>query len=438
MSAGHDGQGQQVHEETSAGEALARCAILDQYSARTSGLERVHLSAEHALANQAATRWMQRAGLDTWQDAAGNVCGRREGREPGLPALLLGSHLDTVPDAGSFDGMLGVVMAIAVAERLARRVDEGEIAPLPFALEVIGFSDEEGTRFGTALLGSSAAAGVWDDDWWDLRDRDGISLYDAFTAFGLDPREVGAAARRPEDLVGYLEAHIEQGPFLEAADRSLGYVTTIAGARRFRLSVLGEARHAGGTPYPRRKDALVGASLAIAEIERIALESQGGSDAIATVGRIEVAPGAVNVIAGRADFSLDLRAAHDADREAVWEEIAVAIEAICESRGLRFEVLETHRAPAAPCAPWLQDAVVAGVRQTGDAAPMGLWSRAGHDAMAIAAVTEIGMLFVRCFDGISHHPGEDVREIDVARGIDAFEAAVLAVAESYVARTPAS
>ena len=438
MSAGHDGQGQQVHEETSAGEALARCAILDQYSARTSGLERVHLSAEHALANQAATRWMQRAGLDTWQDAAGNVCGRREGREPGLPALLLGSHLDTVPDAGSFDGMLGVVMAIAVAERLARRVDEGEIAPLPFALEVIGFSDEEGTRFGTALLGSSAAAGVWDDDWWDLRDRDGISLYDAFTAFGLDPREVGAAARRPEDLVGYLEAHIEQGPFLEAADRSLGYVTTIAGARRFRLSVLGEARHAGGTPYPRRKDALVGASLAIAEIERIALESQGGSDAIATVGRIEVTPGAVNVIAGRADFSLDLRAAHDADRDAVWEEIAVAIEAICESRGLRFEVLETHRAPAAPCAPWLQDAVVAGVRQTGDAAPMGLWSRAGHDAMAIAAVTEIGMLFVRCFDGISHHPGEDVREIDVARGIDAFEAAVLAVAESYVARTPAS
>ncbi|MDE0778866.1 MAG: allantoate amidohydrolase [Nocardioides sp.] len=427
----------QVHEETSAGEALARCAILDQYSARTSGLERVHLSAEHALANRTATRWMQRAGLDTWQDAAGNVCGRREGHEPGLPALLLGSHLDTVPDAGSFDGMLGVVMAIAVAERLVRRVDRGEIAPLPFALEVVGFSDEEGTRFGTALLGSSAVAGVWDDDWWDLRDRDGISLYDAFTAFGLDPREVGAAARGPEDLVGYLEAHIEQGPFLEAADRSLGFVTTIAGARRFRLSVIGEARHAGGTPYPRRKDALVGASLAIAEIERIALESQGSSDAIATVGRIEVAPGAVNVIAGRADFSLDLRAPHDADRDAVWEEIAGAIETICASRGLRFEVLETHRAPAAPCAPWLQDAVVAGVRATGDETPMGLWSRAGHDAMAIAAVTDIGMLFVRCFDGISHHPGEDVREIDVARGIDAFETAVLAVAETYAARRPA-
>ncbi|CAN5246579.1 allantoate amidohydrolase [soil metagenome] len=421
----------EVHPVTSAGEVLARCGVLDQYSSRASGLERVHLSAEHALANAAAARWMRRAGLESWQDAAGNICGRREGAEPGLPALLIGSHLDTVPDAGSFDGMLGVVMAIAVAERLGARVDAGDIAPLPFALEVIGFSDEEGTRFGTALLGSSAVAGLWDEDWWDLCDRDGTSLHAAFSAFGLEPREVAAAARRSDDLVGYLEAHIEQGPFLEAADRSLGYVTTIAGARRFRLSVIGEARHAGGTPYPRRRDALVGASLAIAAIERIALAAQGGSDAIATVGRIEVAPGAVNVIAGRADFSLDLRAAHDADRDAVWEQIAGEIEEICEPRGLRFEALETHHAPAAPCAPWLQDAVVAGVRATGDDAPMGLWSRAGHDAMAIARITDIGMLFVRCFDGISHHPGENVREIDVARGLDAFEAAVLAVAETY-------
>ena len=151
-----------------------------------------------------------------------------------------------MPDAGSYDGMLGVVMAIAVAERLrGDRVDD-----LPFALEVVGFSDEEGTRFGKALLGSRAVAGTWDEDWWDLRDRDGVTLHQAFHDFGLDPRRVGEAARRPEELVGYLEAHIEQGPYLEAADRSLGYVTTIAGARRFRLAVVGEARHAGGTPYP--------------------------------------------------------------------------------------------------------------------------------------------------------------------------------------------
>lgn len=410
----------------SAEEALARCAHLDQFSSLLPKLERIHLSAEHAQANAAAARWMTRAGLTTWTDAAGNICGRREGSAPGQPALLLGSHLDTVPDAGSFDGMLGVVMAIAVAERLQ---DKG--VELPFALEVIGFSDEEGTRFGTALLGSCAVAGLWDEDWWDLRDRNGVSLQKAFTAFGLDPRRVADAARRPEELVGYLEAHIEQGPYLEAADRSLGYVTTIAGARRFRLSVIGEARHAGGTPYPRRKDALVGASLAITTIERLAREAQGGTDAIATVGRIEVAPGAVNVIPGRADFSLDLRAATDDDRDAVWEVMRAEIADICDGRGLKLEVLETHHAPAAPCAPWLQEAVTAGIRTTGDHDPMDLWSRAGHDAMAIARITDIGMLFVRCYDGISHHPGENVREIDVARGIDAFEQAVLAVAAAY-------
>jgi allantoate deiminase len=402
---------------TTAPIVLERCLELDRFSSMRTGLERVHLSAEHASANALAARWMEQAGLRTWTDAAGNICGRREGREPGLPALLLGSHLDTVPDAGSFDGMLGVVMAIAVAERL-------QGTELPFALELIGFSDEEGTRFGKALLGSQAVAGTWDEDWWALRDKNGVTLFQAFRDFGLDPRRVADAARRPEELVGYLEAHIEQGPYLEAADASLGYVTTIAGARRFRLSVIGEARHAGGTPYARRKDALVGASEAIVAIERMAKASQS----IATVGRIQVKPGAVNVIAGRADLTLDLRAATDPERDAMWEAMLAEIGRICTERGLRLDVVETHTAPAAPCAAWLQRAVVAGIATTGDTSPMGLWSRAGHDAMAVAAIADIGMLFVRCFDGISHHPGEDVREIDVARGLDAFEAAVLEVA----------
>lgn len=409
-----------------AAQVLERCSTLDRFTADAPRLERVHLTPQHASANAAVGRWMEQAGLRTWQDAAGNQCGRREGREPGLPALLLGSHLDTVPDAGSFDGMLGVVMAIAVAERL-RDVE------LPFALEVIGFSDEEGTRFGTALLGSCAVAGAWQEEWWDLRDRDGVTLHQAFTRFGLDPRRVGEAARRTDELVGYLEAHIEQGPELEAADRSLGYVTTIAGARRFRLSVVGEARHAGGTPYSRRRDALVGASEAITTIERLARAS-GDQGCIATVGRIEVQPGAVNVIPGRADFSLDLRAATDAERDAMWESMRTEIERQCAARGVRLEIVETHHAPAAPCASWLQEAVVAGIRSTGDEAPMGLWSRAGHDAMAIARTTDVGMLFVRCHDGISHHPDEGVREVDVARGLDAFEAAVLAVAAQVEVR----
>ncbi|WP_244931892.1 allantoate amidohydrolase [Nocardioides sp. W7] len=402
---------------TTAAIVLERCTALDRFTSMTTGLERVHLSPEHAGANALAAEWMAQAGLRTWTDAAGNICGRREGREPGLPALLLGSHLDTVPDAGSYDGMLGVVMAVAVAERLRG-------TELPFALEVIGFSDEEGTRFGKALLGSQAVAGTWDEDWWVLRDKDGVSLLQAFQEFGLDPRRIGDAARRPEELVGYLEAHIEQGPYLEAADASLGYVTTIAGARRFRLSVIGEARHAGGTPYHRRKDALVGAAEAITTIERMAR----ASECIATVGRIQVRPGAVNVIPGRADLTLDLRAATDVERDAMWGAMLAELQHLCDARGLRLDVVETHVAPAAPCAAWLQRAVVAGIAGTGDPSPMGLWSRAGHDAMAIAAIADVGMLFVRCYDGISHHPGEAVREIDVARGLDAFEATVLEVA----------
>jgi allantoate deiminase len=294
----------------------------------------------------------------------------------------------------------------------------------------VGFSDEEGARFGKALLGSQAVAGQWDPDWWELRDRDGITLHQAFLNFGLDPRKVTEAARSPESIVAYLEAHIEQGPELEAADRSLGYVTTIAGARRFKLSVHGEARHAGGTPYPRRKDALVGASEAIVAIERLARSS----DCIATVGRIEVRPGAVNVIPGRADFSLDLRAATDKERDEMWEVMVERIDELCEDRWLRFEAHENHSAPAAPCAPWLQEAVIDGIVSTGDSDPMGIWSRAGHDAMAIAQIADIGMLFVRCFDGISHHPGESVREIDVERGLDAFEAAVRNVAAAHLSR----
>ncbi|NHA67105.1 allantoate amidohydrolase [Phycicoccus flavus] len=412
----------------SAAEVLLRCAELDRYTATPPTLERVHLSPEHRAANDATARWMQRAGLAVHEDAAGNVWGRREGREPGLPALVLGSHLDTVPDAGSFDGMLGVLMAVAVLERLGGRCDG-----LPFALEVVGFSDEEGTRFGKALLGSSAVAGLWDEDWWDLRDRDGTTLLEAFRAFGLDPRRVHEAARRPQDLLGYLEAHIEQGAQLEQAGASLGHVSTIAGARRFRLSVVGEARHAGGTPYERRRDALVGAAEAVVAVERLAR----ASSTIATVGRFEVTPGGVNVIPGRVVFSLDLRAATDAERDVMWQTTQAEIQGICAARGLRVEAVETHAASAAPCAPWLDAAVVAGIRSTGDPDPMCLWSRAGHDAMAMASVTDVAMLFVRCEDGVSHHPAENVREVDVARGLDAFEAAVLAVADRMPDRVAA-
>jgi len=401
--------------ETQAQLLLDRCDELAAISSRPDVLERVHLSPEHRAANDLVAGWMREAGLKTWRDAAGNQCGRLEGREDGLPALLLGSHIDTVPDAGRYDGMLGVLLAIQVVSRIR---DSG--LDLPFALEVVAFSDEEGTRFGTALIGSRALAGTWHDDWWNLTDKNGITLFEAFQDFGLDPARLPSAFRRPEDLVGYLEAHIEQGPILEDADRRLAVVTSIAGARRFSLSITGKAGHAGGTPFDRRRDALVGASELVIEVERISKER----GVIGTVGRLQAFPGGVNVIPGLVEFSLDLRAEFDDDRDESIRLITEAAHEICERRGLSYHATEIYRADAVRCDLGLQDAIAAGIRSTGDADPLAFWSRAGHDGMAVVAVTPIAMLFLRCKGGISHHPDEAVKKADVAAALNAYEAAV--------------
>jgi allantoate deiminase len=415
-------------QRTGAATVLARCDELARHSSLAGGLiERVYLSPEHAAVNALAADWMREAGLRTWQDAAGNQCGRLEGATPGLPALLLGSHLDTVPSAGRYDGILGVLTAIAVADRI-----RAGGRSLPFALEVVAFGDEEGTRFGTALLGSRALAGTWLDAWWELTDDAGITLHDAFGAFGLDPAAIGRAARSTNEFVGYLEAHIEQGPVLEEQDRALGIVSSIAGARRFRITIIGKAGHSG-TPWSHRRDALAGASEAIVAIERLA--RTGGL--IATVGHLEVFPDAVNVIAGRAEFSLDLRGRFDTDRDAVWQQIENLLDDVCAARGLHVAIEHTHSAPAAHCSDRLREVIGAGIRASGtdpaDAGrePLELLSMAGHDAMAVGHLTEIGMLFVRCAGGVSHHPDESVTEADVAQALDAFEAAVLGLADAH-------
>jgi allantoate deiminase len=424
-----------VSLRTSAAVVLQRCDELAGHTSAADGLiERVYLSPEHAAVNALAAGWMREAGLTTWQDAAGNQCGRLEGSTPGLPALLLGSHLDTVPSAGRYDGILGVLTAIAVVDRI-----RASGRSLPFALEVVAFGDEEGTRFGTALLGSRALAGTWLDAWWDLTDAEGTTLHDAFVEFGLDPAAVSRAARSSNDFVGYLETHIEQGPLLEDRDLPLGIVSSIAGARRFQITITGKAGHSG-TPWTHRRDALAGTSEAIVAIERLAR----AADLIATVGHLEVFPDAVNVIAGRAEFSLDLRGRFDSDRDAVWQQIETMLADICADRGLHVGVEETHSAPAAHCSDRLRGVIAAGIRAArasdsavgpaensadNAAAPVELLSMAGHDAMAVAHLTEIGMLFVRCAGGVSHHPDESVTEADVAAALDAFEAAVLALAE---------
>ncbi len=402
---------------------MARADQLAALSSLDDGIERVYLSPQQRAATDLAAGWMRDAGLVVWEDPAANLCGRRERDPVGEPTVLLGSHLDSVPDAGRYDGILGVLAAIEVAERLRD-------AELPFALEVVAFGDEEGTRFGATLLGSRALAGSWDAAWLDLEDDAGVSLRAAAHDFGLDPERIGDAART--DLVAYLEAHIEQGPRLENADRALGVVTTIAAAERRIVTVTGEARHAA-TPWELRRDALLGASEAIVAIERIARAA--GSPA--TVGHIAVLPDAVNVIPGVAEFSLDLRDRTAAGRDATWSSIERELDRIAVDRGLDIQVRSTHRAPEVVCAPALRESIAAGIRATGDDDPPELFSIAGHDAMAVAAATEVGMLFVRCKGGISHHRDESVLVQDVALAIDAMEAAVLDLA-ARLSQAPAT
>lgn len=431
---------------------MARCDDLAKVSADSDRIARVYLSPEHARVNRLASRWMREVGMRTWQDAAGNQVGRldvldspaRGGAAAGFepprrhnetPALVLGSHLDTVLDAGRYDGIAGVLIALEVVRLLAVPGPDGTPrSPFPFAIEVIAFSDEEGTRFGKALLGSSAVAGTWADDWWSLTDADGITLRQAFLEFGLDPGRVDEAARSPRDVVGYLEAHIEQGPELDRRGESLAVVSSIASARRFQLVVSGEARHAGGTPYDMRHDALLGASEAALAVEQIC---RAEHHIIGTVGQFEAFPGSVNVIPGETRFSLDLRGEFDDHRDQVWQQITGELDVITARRGLRWRALEVHNAPAVMCAPLFRDVIAEGIRSTlspGAEEPATLFSRAGHDGMSIGAITDVGMLFLRNPDGISHHPDESVSTADVALGIRALAESVLHLAAESALR----
>jgi allantoate deiminase len=347
-------------------------------------------------ANALVAGWMEEAGLEVSTDAVGNLIGRRGGDGP---ALLLGSHLDTVVDAGRYDGPLGVLVALeAVA-----------LAPGDEPLAVIAFADEEGTRFGTSFLGSSALAGRLDPDVLERTDGDGVRLADALRAFGGDPEALGSAALRPETLRGYVEVHIEQGPVLEERDLPVGVVSAIAGQTHGEVALHGLAGHAGTVPMGQRRDALAAAAELVLAAEAVARER----GVLATVGRLEVAPGARNVIPARVVLSLDLRAPEDAARSAAAAELEAGARAIAARRGL---VLGWTAREASPAVALHTDALAAAVTAAG--LPVALLpSGAGHDAVMLAALTPAEMLFVRCRGGISHHPDESVRREDVAAAI---------------------
>ncbi len=338
-------------------------------------------------------------------DAAGNVVGRYEGERSGLPCLMLGSHLDTVRDAGKYDGMLGVVTAIECVAALSARG-----ARLPFALEVVGFADEEGVRFNVTLLGSHAVAGTFDRTHLERTDAAGKTMREALGDFGLDADAIGAAAHRRDEVLAYAELHIEQGPVLESEGLPVGVVTAINGGNRVAIELSGMAGHAGTVPMPLRRDALAAAAECVLAVERIAAAE---AEVVGTVGTIEASPGAINVIPGRVRFSVDVRAPTDAKRQHALERMRSAFADIAQRRGVTLEIRPVWEAKTAACASWLQQQLGAAIDAEGIALRR-LPSGAGHDGMAMIAIADIGMLFVRCKGGISHNPAEAISEDDAA------------------------
>lgn len=371
-------------------------------------LTRIYLSKELRKAADLILSWMREAGMSARLDAIANVCGRYEGERPGAPCLMLGSHYDTVRDAGRWDGPLGVITAIACVADLSRRGKR-----LPFAIEVVGFADEEGVRFASTLLGSRAVAGSFDESVLNARDRDGISMRDALVQFGLDPDHIGAAARTRRELLAYVELHIEQGPVLEAQGLPVGVVTAIAGATRLAARLTGMAGHAGTVPMALRRDALAGAAECIGAIEQLCRTDESGL--VGTVGFIQARPGATNVIPGEVSFTIDMRAPTDMHRQRAVTDVVRQIEAIARRRQLALQLDVTHENRTAPCAPWLKEQIAQAIGAEGFSV-FELPSGAGHDGMAMIDIADVGMIFVRCRDGISHHPDEHVELADADAG----------------------
>lgn len=404
-------------------EIVRRIDALGAISETSGHLTRIFLTPEHRAAADLLLAWMQEAGMAAQLDAIGNVCGRYEGEQAGLPCLMLGSHYDTVRDAGKWDGPLGLVTAISCVGDLNRRGKR-----LPFAVEVTGFADEEGVRFASTLLGSRAVAGTFDDRVLEARDTGGITMRDALLRFGLDPGRIRAAARRRGELHGYLELHIEQGPVLENQGLPVGVVTAISGATRLSVALSGMAGHAGTVPMALRRDALAGASECILAVEAHCRAEPG---LVGTVGSISAMPGATNVIPGKAVFTIDVRAASDQQRTGAVAEITDRIRTIAGRRNLVAAINVTHENRTAPCAPWLRQQVAGAIAGEGYRV-FELPSGAGHDGMAMIDIADVAMLFVRCRGGISHHPDEHVDPADA----DAGARVLLRLIEDFCPRQP--
>jgi allantoate deiminase len=366
-------------------------------------LTRLYLSPAHKAAAMRVREMMVQAGMSARIDALGSVQGRYEGTTAGAPALIIGSHVDTVVDGGRHDGNLGVVAGIALVEALARAG-----LRLPFAVEVMAFGDEENVRFPTNLSTSQALAGAYDIRWLDALDENGVSLREALVAFGGEPEGIAALARPPGSILGYLEVHIEQGPVLEQENLPVGVVSAINGITRAMVQVTGEAGHAGTVPMALRRDTVAAAAEMILAVETITARVP---EAVATVGQIVAQPGAINVIAGGCRFSLDFRSPDDAVRAQLDGQIEAAFAEIATRRGVGVSLVRSMDSPATAMDGGLRRAL-AGAIARHQLPVLELSSGAGHDAVAMARVAPSAMLFVRCEKGISHNPAEAITTAD--------------------------
>lgn len=409
-------------EEMAARSVMEQCDTLGSYSEEPDCLTRPFASRAMRQANEAVATWMQAAGMTIQQDAIGNLIGRYEARSPGAKTLLLGSHLDSVRDAGKYDGPLGVMIALACVERLQQRKER-----LPFAIEVLGFADEEGLRYHTAYLGSRAMTGTLDPGALQLTDAEGIPMADAIRAVGgtPDPQALQTSRWQRNDLLGYCEVHIEQGPVLEARGLPVGVVSVIAGQSRIIVHFTGEAGHAGTVPMSLRHDALCAAAEFALTVETLGRSTAG---LVATVGQVSVHPGASNVIPGQVKLSLDVRHQDDTVRKRACRQLEARAREIGQGRGVSSNWQLLHEHPALPCAPELMRLWGQAIEELGYPL-LPLPSGAGHDAVVLSELTAIGMLFVRCRRGISHNPAESVLLEDVAVAIKVVERFLLLLAK---------
>lgn len=423
------------------------CDALAQHSEATDALTCTYLSDSHQACARDLLRWMQEAGMEAHIDALGNVIGRYAAADDAggvqvgdraaiddtvahgaavtaggraTRTLLTGSHYDTVRNGGKYDGRVGILIPIAVIGEMHRRGER-----LPFHIEVIGFAEEEGVRYRSAFLGSSGLTASFDSTLLDREDEHGVALRDALTGAGHSIDDIPRAARSRDDLIAFLELHIEQGPVLLSAGLPLGVVSAIAGSRRYLVALKGVAGHAGSTPMTMRRDAAAAAAEITLLVER---RCSGIPGLVGTVGRLQVPNGSINVIPGACQMSLDIRAGDDAVRDAAHDDILDGIAEICRRRGIDFSLEPALASQTVHCAPWLRERLAGSVAAQGMAVQT-LPSGAGHDAVEMSKLTDVGMLFIRCGNGgISHNPLETVSADDLSLAADVFEAMLAGLA----------